>query len=191
VATSRKVIHWAVYAKLDSYDDHAEVLILEPFKITRSRAPLKRKTRRDRMQAKLRMIGKELRGSMHQPIPVQGQWLKQVVTGYFNYHSVPTNGLAHATFRYFVIELWQRTLRRRGQKDGTTWERITRLADDWLPKPHILHPWPQARFECARNPLTSCRWITNKCQELRNRSLTWIKAARSRKSGHVLGHMGG
>jgi hypothetical protein len=143
------------------------------------------------MQAKLRMIGKELRGSMHQPIPVQGQWLKQVVTGYFNYHSVPTNGLVHATFRYFVIELWQRTLRRRSQKDGTTWERITRLADDWLPKPHILHPWPQARFECARNPLTSCRWITNKCQELRNRSLTWIKAARSRKSGHVLGHMGG
>jgi hypothetical protein len=71
VATSRKVIHWAVYAKLDSYDDHAEVLILEPFKITRSQAPLKQKTRRDRMQAKLRMIGKELRGRMHQPIPVQ------------------------------------------------------------------------------------------------------------------------
>jgi hypothetical protein len=20
------------------------------------------------------------------------------------------------------------------------------LADDWLPKPHILHPWPQLRF---------------------------------------------
>ena len=25
-------------------------------------------------------------------------------------------------------------------------ERITRLANDCLPKPHILHPWPQARF---------------------------------------------
>jgi hypothetical protein len=68
---------------------------------------------------------------------------------------VPTNGLAHATFRYFVIELWQRTLRRRSQKDGMTWERITRLADDWLPKPHILHPWPQARFECARNVISA------------------------------------
>jgi hypothetical protein len=31
-------------------------------------------------------------------------------------------------------------------KDGMTWERITRLANDWLPKPRILHPWPQARF---------------------------------------------
>jgi hypothetical protein len=27
-----------------------------------------------------------------------------------------------------------------------TWDRITRLANDWLPKPRILHPWPQARF---------------------------------------------
>ena len=42
--------------------------------------------------------------------------------------------------------LWRRTLRRRSQKDGTTWERMQKLADDWLPKPHILHPWPQARF---------------------------------------------
>jgi hypothetical protein len=27
---------------------------------------------------------------MHQPIPQQGRWLQQVVTGYFNYHAVPT-----------------------------------------------------------------------------------------------------
>jgi len=27
----------------------------------------------------------------HQPIPVQGKWLRQVVKGYFNYHAVPTN----------------------------------------------------------------------------------------------------
>jgi hypothetical protein len=50
------------------------------------------------------------------------------------------------TFHFFVSELWQRTLRRRSQMDGMTWERIMRLANDWLPNPHILHPWPQARF---------------------------------------------
>ena len=33
---------------------------------------------------------RELRRSMHQPIPQQGRWLQQVVTGYFNYHAVPT-----------------------------------------------------------------------------------------------------
>src|SRR6202048_4733828 len=107
---------------------------------------LKRKTRRDRMRAKLQAIKQELRQRRHQPIPVQGKWLRQVVKGYFHYHAVPTNSRALTTFRFFVTELWQRSLRRRGQKDGTTWERITRLANDWLPKPRILHPWPQARF---------------------------------------------
>jgi RNA-directed DNA polymerase len=55
---------------------------------------IKRKTRRDRMQAKLQGIKKELRERMHQPIPKQGQWLKRIVTGYFHYHAVPTNSRA-------------------------------------------------------------------------------------------------
>jgi len=25
-------------------------------------------------------------------------------------------------------------------------ERMTRIADAWLPKPRILHPWPNQRF---------------------------------------------
>jgi hypothetical protein len=29
---------------------------------------------------------------MHEPIPLQGKWLRQVVRGYFAYHAVPTNG---------------------------------------------------------------------------------------------------
>ena len=36
---------------------------------------LKRRTRRDRMRAKLTEIKEELRRRMHQPIPEQGQWL--------------------------------------------------------------------------------------------------------------------
>jgi len=107
---------------------------------------LKRKTRRDRMKAKLQELKKELRRRMHRSIPEQGKWLKQVVTGYFAYHAVPTNGHALVAFRYHVTNLWRRTLRRRGQKDQTTWERITKIADEWLPKPRILHPWPQKRF---------------------------------------------
>ena len=42
--------------------------------------------------------------------------------------------------------LWRRTLKRRGQKDRTTWKRVMKLADDWLPKPRILHPWPTQRL---------------------------------------------
>src|SRR6202022_1047078 len=41
---------------------------------------IKRKTRRDRMRAKLRTIKEEMRRRMHQSIPQQGKWLRQVVT---------------------------------------------------------------------------------------------------------------
>jgi hypothetical protein len=71
---------------------------------------------------------------MHQPIPVQGKWLGQVVKGWFNYHAVPTNSRALSAFRFHVTDIWRQTLRRRSQKGDITWERITRLARDWLPQ---------------------------------------------------------
>src|SRR5215475_14298633 len=52
---------------------------------------IKRKTRRDRMRAKLKMIKEEMWKRMHRPIPEQGKWLRRVVQGYFNYYAVPTN----------------------------------------------------------------------------------------------------
>ena len=62
----------------------------------RGRFALKRKSRGDRMRAKLKDIKKEMRRRMHQPIPEQGKWLRQVVTGFFAYHAVPTNSRATA-----------------------------------------------------------------------------------------------
>jgi len=107
---------------------------------------LQRKSRRDRLRAKLQKIKEALRQRMHDSIPEQGTWLAQVVRGYFNYHAVPTNFRSLDAFRYHVTDLWRRTLRRRSQKDRTTWERMARLADDYLPAVRILHPWPDDRF---------------------------------------------
>jgi RNA-directed DNA polymerase len=114
---------------------------------------IKRKTRADRMRAKLKMLKEEMWRRMHQPIPKQGKWLGTVVRGYFNYHAVPTNARALHVFRHHVTDLWRRTLRRRSQKDRLTWARMTQLVDDWLPKPIILHPWPSVRFA-----VTHPRW---------------------------------
>ena len=50
--------------------------------------------------------------------PQQGRWLQQVVTGYFNYHAVPTNGPTLTAFLFHVTNLWRRTLRQRSQKTG-------------------------------------------------------------------------
>jgi len=112
---------------------------------------LERKTRRERLRAKLGEIKEELRRRMHRPIPAQGRWLAQVIGGFFAYHAVPTNHAALGDFRAQVIWLWRRSLRRRSQKDGSPWTRIAKLADDYLPKPRILHPWPNERF-AAKHP---------------------------------------
>ena len=107
---------------------------------------VKRTTRRDRMRATLRRIKEELRRRMHEPIPEQGAWLKQVVRGFFAYHAVPTNGPALRAFYHYVKRIWLRTLRRRSQKDRFSWQRMHGLAADWLPQPRILHPYPDRRF---------------------------------------------
>jgi group II intron reverse transcriptase/maturase len=114
---------------------------------------LKRKTRRDRMRAKLRMVKQEMRRRMHQPIPEQGRWLWHVVRGYFNYYAVPMNTRALAVFRAEIAGSWHRVLNRRSQKAALTRARMDRLIDDWLPKPRILHPWPDKRFA-----VTHPRW---------------------------------
>jgi RNA-directed DNA polymerase len=115
-------------------------------KSLRGRFLLKRRSRRDRMKAKLKEVADELRQRMHQSIPEQGGWLKQVVTGYFVYHAVPTNSAALVTFRDEIIARWRWVLHRRSQKSALTWTRMKKLADDWLPRPRILHPWPNQRF---------------------------------------------
>ena len=107
---------------------------------------LNRKSRRDRMRAKLSEIKEELRRRMHQAIPEQGRWLAQVIRGYFAYHAVPTNFPALSAIIHHIKRLWLRTLRRRSQKDRFPWARMQRLADDFLPQPKILHPWPSVRF---------------------------------------------
>jgi len=114
---------------------------------------LQRLTRRDRMQASLRKIKDELHRNRHHAIPQQGAKLRQILTGYFAYHAVPTNAKRLSAFRHFVVRIWFWALRRRSQKDRFSWERIKRLADDWLPSPRVLHPWPDKRFA-----VTHPRW---------------------------------
>jgi len=115
-------------------------------KSRKGRFLIRRKTRADRMRATLKRIKEELRWRMHESIPEQGRWLGQVVRGYFAYHAVPTNRPALRSFLIGVTERWKHTLSRRSQRGKVTWERMTKIANDWLPQPRILHPWPSQRF---------------------------------------------
>jgi group II intron reverse transcriptase/maturase len=107
---------------------------------------LSRHTRRDRKRAKLLEITEDLRRRWHQDVAEQGTWLGNVIRGHFAYYAVPTNMRALEAFRYHVVDLWRRALRRRSQRDRTTWIEMDRLANRFLPKPRISHPWPSQRF---------------------------------------------
>ena len=115
-------------------------------KTSTGRFLIKRKSRRDRVQKKINALKEDLRRRRHQPVPEQGKWLGQVVRGFFQYHAVPTNFEALRMVYRQVIRLWKSALLRRGNRDKTTWARITKLAARYLPKLCILHPWPEQRF---------------------------------------------
>jgi group II intron reverse transcriptase/maturase len=108
---------------------------------------LVRRTIRTRMRAKLQEVKAELRRRWHLPIRDQGKWLGSVVRGFFAYHAVPTNYRALRAFRRETERHWLRVLRRRGQRDRTSWKQLHRYSRKWLPRESILHPWPDARFD--------------------------------------------
>jgi RNA-directed DNA polymerase len=120
------------------------------------RFKLKRVTDSKRMRAKLRALKGEIERRRHQPIPEQGEWLANVLRGHYQYYAVPENSEALRAFRYQARRHWCKALRRRSQRTTVTWERMTRLADRWLPQPRILHPWPERRFDArtqGRSPV--------------------------------------
>jgi RNA-directed DNA polymerase len=107
---------------------------------------LKRKSRGDRVRAKLAKIGGHLRKIRHAPLMLQGEWLGAVVKGWFNYFAVPTNFPTLGAFHHHVVELWRRALNRRSQRGSIDKARMKALANEFLPRPKILHPWPERRF---------------------------------------------
>jgi len=106
-----------------------------------------RHTIKKRMRAKLSQVKAELRRRMHHPIPEQGAWLRAVVVGHCRYYAVETNFDALASFRTQIARLWYRTLCRRSQRKRLNWGRMAKLAERWLPRVRILHPWPEERFD--------------------------------------------
>ena len=112
------------------------------------------------MRVKLQAIKQELRRNMHQPVPQQGRWLQQVITGCFNYHAVPASSsgfdrVPHSTSPQSLAAHADSGAR----KTGRPGERIKRLAGHFAPQAadpssvardslrHSRHP---RREPCAR-----------------------------------------
>jgi RNA-directed DNA polymerase len=112
---------------------------------------LKRTTVRKRMEAKLQEVKRSLRARMHDAVAATGHWLGQVLNGYYRYHAIPGNQAALQRFRERIQQHWRRSLRRRSQGAAPNEAKLARLFARWLPRPRILHPYPQVRFD-ARYP---------------------------------------
>jgi len=105
-----------------------------------------RKTKREKLKAKIREVKEELRRHTHASIEEQGEWLNSVLRGHIAYFAVPTNSAALSAFRHYIRVRWLRRLRRRSQRHRMTWKRMQKYIDRYLPRPKILHPWPEQRF---------------------------------------------
>jgi group II intron reverse transcriptase/maturase len=107
-----------------------------------------RHTMAKRIRATLQAIKEKLRERLHRPIGETARWLRRVVQGWLNYHAVPSNSQCLGRFVDEVSRLWYRALRRRSDlaRVRWTWSRVHRLVRRHLPRPRILHPYPQARF---------------------------------------------
>lgn len=101
-----------------------------------------------RMRATLQAIKEKLRQRMHCPLGDTSRWLRSVVQGWLNYHAVPGNGQRIRRFVDEVTRLWLHVIRRRSQLGGQrwTWSRMHRFIRKHLPRPRIIHPYPNDRF---------------------------------------------
>jgi RNA-directed DNA polymerase len=109
---------------------------------------IRRYTVAKRMRATLSAIREQLRKRWHHPVGETARWLRSVVQGWLNYHAVPDNSRRLSRFVDEVSKLWLQALRRRSQraKQRWTWSRMYRLVRQHLPRPHVLHPYPNERF---------------------------------------------
>ncbi len=101
-----------------------------------------------RMRATLQAIKVKLRKRMHRSLGETARWLRSVVRGWLNYHAVPSNSNRISRFVDEVSRLWLHVIRRRSQRgrDRWSWSRMHRLVRRHLPRPRIVHPYPNERF---------------------------------------------
>jgi hypothetical protein len=117
-------------------------------KTRNGRFVIRRKTLGKRLRRKLREIKRELRRRFQDPVPETGRWLRQVLQGYYRYFAVPYNLDTLNLFHFEIGRAWLRALRRRSQKARRklSWDKFKPILNQWLPRPRVIHPWPNVRF---------------------------------------------
>lgn len=111
----------------------------------RKRFKLLRLTMAKRMRRTLAAIREHLERRRHRRLGETGRWLSRVVRGWRQYYAVPGNYDRLRQFDNALRRLWYRQIRRRSQRgrSGWTWSRLSRIYRRYIPKPRIVHSYPE------------------------------------------------
>lgn len=107
---------------------------------------LKRKTVSQKMKGKIAQLKQEMQKRFNNRISEIGKWLRLVLLGHYRYYGVPGNTGKLYSFREQVLHWWYISLKRRGQHRCIRWDKMIRIAKDWLPYPEVYHPYPSERL---------------------------------------------
>jgi group II intron reverse transcriptase/maturase len=111
---------------------------------TNKRFLVRRHPKAKRLRSKLKEMRQDLMRNRHRPIKEQGQKLRAILRGVYQYYAVPGTYNILDAFRTAARRHWRHALKRRSQKYKT--KRINRWIDYWTPKVKILHPYPDQRL---------------------------------------------
>jgi len=85
--------------------------------------------------------------ALHRPLGETARWLRSVVQGWLNSHSVPSNSNRIGRFVDEGTRLWLHVIRRRSQRGRCwTWKRMHPMVRKHLPRPRIIYSYPDQRF---------------------------------------------
>ena len=101
---------------------------------------VKRKTAKDRFSRALKGIGQWCRIHRHWKLRDQQAALSRKLRGHYAYSGITGNVQALSRFRYEVERLWRKWLSRRIWSGRMSWERFTRLLNNYpLPAVRVVH----------------------------------------------------
>ncbi len=104
-----------------------------------------RKTAKDRFRRALKEVNRWCRRHRHKDLETQRRILAWKLRGHCGYYGITGNGPALQRFHYQVVGIWRRWLSRRSQRARLTWDRMTRLLEQYpLPQPRIAHSYHRA-----------------------------------------------
>ena len=106
-----------------------------------------KRTAKDRFSRSLQAVNLWCNKHRHWKILEQWKHLSKVLVGHYGYYGIIGNSERISSFRYFVIRIWFKWLKRRSRLRDLNWERFDKLLCRFqLPLPRIVHTSNIARL---------------------------------------------